>query len=354
MLGRGIDQVFPVSCDPRLHEPYVRSARTYVELAERAHGPVPAPVDPAYVWGQALGELERRRPHARIVNLETAVTSGGRHDPVKGIHYRMHPANVSALEAAGVDCAVLANNHVLDWGPEGLVETLETLEAAGIRTAGAGRDAAAAAAPAALEVAGRGRVLVLAFAFPDSGVPPRWAAGPGRPGVHVFEDFSDEAVAAVAGIVESVRRPGDVVVASIHWGGNWGYRIPGGHRRFAHRLVDLAGVDLVHGHSSHHPRALEVYRDRLVLYGCGDFLTDYEGIRGHEAFRGDLVLMYFPELDPTGRLLSLEMTPLRTRRLRLERPPPEDLEWLHATMDREAGRFGGEVSLTDRGGLVLG
>ena len=69
-----------------------------------------------------------------------------------------------------------------------------------------------------------------------------------------------------------------------------------------------AGIHVVHGHSSHHFKGIEVYRNRPILYGCGDFLNDYEGIGGHRRFRGELALMYFPILDPaTGDLLSLDL-----------------------------------------------
>src|SRR5690606_15954844 len=119
-----------------LYKPYVRDARTYVELAERANGPVPRPVSFTYIWGAALAELERVRPDARIVNLETSITRSDSPWPGKGIHYRMHPENIGCLTAAGIDCCVLANNHVCDWGFGGLAETLDVLRAAGIRTAG--------------------------------------------------------------------------------------------------------------------------------------------------------------------------------------------------------------------------
>jgi poly-gamma-glutamate capsule biosynthesis protein CapA/YwtB (metallophosphatase superfamily) len=90
-----------------------------------------------------------------------------------------------------------------------------------------------------------------------------------------------------------------------------GYAIPPSHRAFAHALVDEAGVDLVHGHSSHHPKAIEVYRNRLILYGCGDFITDYEGIAGYESFRDDLVLMYLPALSARdGALARLTLVPI--------------------------------------------
>jgi hypothetical protein len=138
MTGRGIAQVLPHPSDPRLYEPSVASATRYVELAERANGPIVRPVDFAYVWGDALDELERAHPDARIIDLETSVTtSDQRWD--KGIHYRMHPANVPCLTAARIDCCVLSNNHVLDWGYAGLVETIETLRRAGLRRSAAAR-----------------------------------------------------------------------------------------------------------------------------------------------------------------------------------------------------------------------
>lgn len=352
MTGRGVDQVFSHSCPPHLYEPAVRSARDYVELAERANGRIPRPVEPAYVWGDALDVLERRRPDARIINLETSITTSEDAYP-KGINYRMHPRNVAVLTAADIDCCVLANNHVLDWGVDGLLETLETLDDAGIVVAGAGRDLDRASAPALLGPAGGGRVLVLGLGATDSGVPADWAASAAGPGVYLLADFSDERVEDVGRALAEIKRPGDVVIASIHWGGNWGFEIPAEHRRFAHALVDHAGVDIVHGHSSHHPKAIEVYRDRPILYGCGDFLSDYEGIRGYEEFRDDLVLMYLPALDPrTGRLVGLEMVPFQIRNFRLNRAADADGLWLRDTLASECARFGHDVALHDEN-LIL-
>ena len=125
MLGRGIDQIMRCPSDPTLYESYVTSALGYVELAERANGPIPRKCSFDYVWGQALGDLDAARPAARIINLETSITTSMSPAP-KGINYKMHPGNVSCLKAAKVDCCVLANNHVLDWGREGLLETLST------------------------------------------------------------------------------------------------------------------------------------------------------------------------------------------------------------------------------------
>jgi poly-gamma-glutamate synthesis protein (capsule biosynthesis protein) len=340
MTGRGIDQVLPHPGRPDLHEPYVRSAVGYVRLAEEKNGPIPKPVAFDYPWGDALGELAARAPAARIVNLETAVTATDDAWPGKGIHYRMHPANVPCLTAARLDCCVLANNHVLDWGHDGLLETLATLHAAGIATAGAGRDADEARAPAALPLPTGGRALVFAFALPSSGVPADWAAAPRRPGVHLLDEGSPP-LADVARLIEAARRPGDIVVASLHWGGNWGYDIPGARRRLAHALIDEAGVDVIHGHSSHHPQGIEIYRDRLILYGCGDFINDYEGIGGYETYRPNLSLMILPTLRASdGRLTRAKLVPLQMRRMRLERASCPDTEWLAERLTAVSRTFG--------------
>jgi poly-gamma-glutamate synthesis protein (capsule biosynthesis protein) len=355
MTGRGIDQILPHPSRPHLFESSVRSATVYVELAERESGLLPRPVDFAYVWGEALAELTRVGADARIVNLETAVTVAEDAWPRKGIHYRMHPANVACLTAARIDCGVLANNHVLDWGPAGLVETLETLQRAGIHTAGAGRDDAEAAAPAILRLPGPGRVLVFAFGTGSSGVPPAWAAGREHPGVNRLEDLSGRSVDAIARRVRAAKRPGDIVVVSIHWGPNWGFEVPAAERAFARGLIDVAGVDVVHGHSSHHVKGLEVHAGRPILYGCGDFLTDYEGIGGLEEFRDDLGLMYFPTLDAaSGRLVRFTMTPTQIRRLRVTRAPEAGARWLLDTLNREGRGLGTRVERQPDGTFRLG
>jgi poly-gamma-glutamate capsule biosynthesis protein CapA/YwtB (metallophosphatase superfamily) len=325
----------------------VTSALDYVELAEWANGPIPRAVEYNYVWGEALAVLARVRPDARIVNLETSITTSEEAAP-KGINYRMHPGNVALLRAAGIDCCVLANNHVLDWSEAGLIETLDTLAAAGIGSAGAGRNLPAASAPASLPVRGDGRVLVFAFGARDSGIPRAWAAQPAKPGVHLLPDFSTATVERVARLVQGSRRRGDIVVASIHWGANWGFHVPDNHRRFAHALIDRAGIDVVHGHSSHHPKAIEVYRGRPILYGCGELLDDYEGIPGYEEYRSDLVLMYFITLNgATGQLARLRMTPLQIRNFRLVPPSAPDRAWLRQTLERECRRFGHLITLED-------
>lgn len=352
MTGRGIDQILPHPSVPHLFEPYIRSALGYVKLAEEESGLIHRPADFAYIWGDAADAFRRLQPDLRIVNLETSITASEDAWPNKGIHYRMHPANTPCLAVLGIDCCVLANNHTMDWGLKGLTETLDTLRQAGIATAGAGCNAAEAAAPAVFDVPGKGRVLVFAWGMESSGVPAEWAAGERRPGVNFLTGLSDRNLETIAQQVRAARRAGDLVVASIHWGSNWDFTVTQQQRAFAHGLIDRAGVDVVHGHSSHHVKGIEVYRGKAVMYGCGDFLNDYEGIGGHEQYRGDLALMYFPTFEQ-GRLTRFVCPPTRTRRFRVTSAPEEGIHWLVDTLNREGEPFGTRVERLGKRDLQL-
>jgi poly-gamma-glutamate synthesis protein (capsule biosynthesis protein) len=241
----------------------------------------------------------------------------------------------------------------LDWGHEGLSETLRTLDTAHISHAGAGNNAIEAAAPAILNVPGKGRVLFFSFGSPTSGVFAEWRATDTRAGVNLLDDLSEATASGIADAVRQFQQPGDLLVASIHWSSNWGYEIPRKQIAFAHRLIE-EGISIVHGHSSHHVKAIEVFKDRLILYGCGDFLTDYEGISGYERFRGDLALMYLVDVDPqSGQLVSTEMVPMHMRRFRLERVPTSDSKWLCNLLNELGKPFVTRTHLGEDNSLTL-
>src|SRR5207244_1117586 len=209
MTGRGIDQALPHPVNPILYEPYVRDAREYVALAEKANGPIPRPLSFDYIWGDALCELERAEVDLRVANLETAVTSAGTPWPEKGIHYRMHPQNIGCLKSAKISACALANNHLLDWGHDGSSETLKTLHAAGIASAGAGNDSEEAMQPAVLNTPGNGRLLLFSFGSRTSGIPQDWSATSISPGVNLVDDLSESTAARLADQMRVHQRTGD-------------------------------------------------------------------------------------------------------------------------------------------------
>lgn len=343
MLGRGVDQVLPHPGAPELREPWVRDARRYVELAEWAHGPVPRPCGYDWVWGEVPGLLDELAPDVRLINLETAITADGDFAAGKAIHYRMQPGNLPTLSAFAPDVCALSNNHALDFGIGGLMETLDALAGVNIRAVGAGADLAAAQQPAVVPLPDGRRILIVSISTRSSGVPADWAAATGRPGVRRIDHPSVRHADEIAAHLAAHQGAGEPTIVSIHWGPNWGYGTGLSERQFAHRLIDT-GIDIVHGHSAHHPRPIEIYRGKPVLYGCGDVIDDYEGIGGHESYRPDLRLLYLVSLGTAGPAV-LRMLPLRIRRLRLERTGRSDTQWLRTRLADISHRFGTRVEI---------
>ena len=329
MLGRGIDQLMPRHCEPGLQEAGVRDAHHVVELAEQRHGPIPAPFGPETAWGESLAWMEQFHPQLRLVNLETAITTSHQPWPGKGTHFRLHPANTACLQAARIDGCSLANNHSLDWGFNGLAETLQVLRLAGIQSAGAGHTPHQAQRPASWELPQGRRLLLFAWALTSSGVPQSWGATPCHPGLALLTRIDSATVRWLVRSIQRGRRNGDIVVVSLHWGANWVPVIPEQHRWLARQLIELAGVDVVFGHSAHHPLPMEIHQGRLILYGCGDLMNDYEGLPAHAPWRSDLVCLYGVELErSSGALHALELQPFVLRGFQLRQASTADRQLL--------------------------
>lgn len=340
MLGRGIDQILPNSVNPKLYESYVKDARDYVRLAEIKNGPIPQPVSFSYIWGDAMEIWKKMAPSAKIINLETSVTTLNKPWAGKGINYRMHPKNVKVLRAANINFCSLANNHSLDWERAGLLETMNTLKKSGILFAGAGINDLEAAVPASLPLQ-QGKIIVFAYGANSSGIPESWATKENSSGINMLPGNDEIAVSLIKHEISKIKQKNDIVVLSLHWGGNWGYDIPLKHQKLAHELIDKAWVDLIHGHSSHHPIGIEVYHKKLIIYGAGDFINDYEGIGGYEQFRGELSLMYFPVVNQeNGELISMKIFPMETKNFRLHHASKSDALWLNSILNREGIQFG--------------
>jgi poly-gamma-glutamate synthesis protein (capsule biosynthesis protein) len=352
MTGRGIDQILPHSVSPTLKERYVQDARRYLELAENKSGSIPKQASYEYIWGDALEVLNGLDADVRIINLETSLTTEHEFWAGKGVHYRMHPKNVDLLKTACIDICLLGNNHVMDFGHAGLQETLNTLEGAGIKTAGAGNSQSEASKPAVIQT-NSGRLLAFSYGSPTAGVPSAWRATDDSRGINFLPDLSKESSTLVIRHIQRFKQEGDRVIVSIHWGSNWGYDIPAAQKNFAHRLIDSGGADLIHGHSSHHPKGIEVYKNRAIIYGAGDLLNDYEGIGGRPQYRDDLCLMYFPQLNARGELIALEMIPMHIKKFQLQYATKSETEFLADMMNRECKKLGTDIRLNEQGNLFL-
>jgi len=349
MFGRAIDQLLPFPCDPKLEETYVKDARMYLELAESQVQP---PVAFRYPWGEALQKIDEMCPDVRIINLETSITNSQDFWPGKEVTYRMSPENAQALREAKIDCVCLANNHVLDFGYKGLEETLETLKKLGIQYAGAGFTLDEVQKPAFLPLGEETRVLIFSVGFPSSGVPKIWGFH-GLGGVFFLKDYSESNVQFLRTKINQYKTERDTVILSIHWGSNWDYTVYPDEQGFAHRLIDEGVVDIIFGHSSHHAKGIEVYRDKLILYGCGDLINDYEGIGGHDYFRGNVGALYFPTIDSeNGRLLSLRITPTYIKDFKINLAGSQERKWLQETLNREGHKLGTKLVMEGKDFLL--
>lgn len=334
MLGRALDALMPHPSDPRPLEGSTSSPKAHLSLIESARGKMMRPLAPESVWNDLLPDLRSTQIDLRLINLECAITTSDDLQP-RPFATRLHPGNLRFLQAIAPDFCCLANNHTMDWGAAGLRETREILERAGIATAGAGENIEDAQAPAVLWGPDGRRVLVFALTSFFAGSPMSCRAGSDKAGQWVLPAFTEDALVEVLEVIARYRRTGDLIILSVHWGGNWSRDIDPGLRQFSHGLID-GGVDLIHGHSSHHVRPIEVYRRRLILYGCGDLVNDYcyelvvskRIAHRRVRYRPELELAYFADLDIDGALEGLTMVPYRLEGLSLHRASNDESEWL--------------------------
>jgi poly-gamma-glutamate capsule biosynthesis protein CapA/YwtB (metallophosphatase superfamily) len=287
---------------------------------------------PEEPWGEVLPLLEAA--DLRIVNLECAITDHRRRweRTPKVFHFRADPAAVEVLRAARIDAVSLANNHTLDYGERGLLDTLECLERAGIRYAGAGRDREEAARPAVLEAAGE-RVALVAFTDNE----PPFAAGEDRPGTNYLPvSLEPEVLGRVEAAVGAARRAGArTVVFSNHWGPNMIERPSEGFRRFARAVVDR-GADVYYGHSAHIFQGVEVYRGRPILYDTGDFIDDYAV---DPRLRNDRSFLFRVGIEG-GEPRRLELFPVRLRYARVGPATGSEREEILDRMELLSGELG--------------
>ena len=244
-------------------------------------------------WGHPFGGTiaELRKGEILVGNLEAPLTGGGTEFTGKKFRFRTRPEAAAALRRAGFDVLTLANNHIMDFGAEGLADTLTALGREGIGHSGAGADLAAARREALVEVKGR-LVAFLAYSltYPDA-----FFAAAGRPGT------AQGLAGRVAEDITRARAKGAYVVVSFHWGAELAEFPKPYQQRAAHAAID-AGADLILGHHPHVLQGIERYRGKTIVYSLGNFVF---GSMSRSADRSMIVRV---TLDPAGQ--TVEVVPL--------------------------------------------
>jgi poly-gamma-glutamate capsule biosynthesis protein CapA/YwtB (metallophosphatase superfamily) len=276
-----------------------------------------------------------------FVNLECVIAEGGApFQPPRVFYFRATPQAVATLTSAGIDGVNLANNHALDYGPDALLECVRRLDEAHVAHVGAGRDAGAAAAPVVLS-AGDLRIGFVGFAdhFEE------YRATPDRPGTNYMPTRNDDAtVARVRSATDAARAAGaQLVVFSWHHGPNMRTAPDDETIALARRLVDEAGVDVVHGHSAHCFQGVEVRGGRVILYDTGDFVDDYAV---DPAARNDEALLCLLAVDARG-VRRLDLVPLHIEDMRVRRVRGADAAPIRADLERRSRAFGTKYDPTD-------
>ena len=297
-------------------------------------------------WGDALPVLDAA--DLRVINLECAITTRDRpwNRTPKTFHFRADPSRaIGVLRAARIDACALANNHTMDFEEVGLLDTLEHLDAAGIRHAGAGRDLEEAAWPVILDAPNEEKVALLASTDNE----PPFAAGVDRPGTNFLPTSLDpEVLNRVEAAIAGAREAGaDTVLFSDHWGPNMMERPRGLFRRFAHAVVDR-GADVYYGHSAHVFQGVEVYRGKPILYDTGDFIDDYAV---DARLRNDRSFVFRVSVEG-GAFRRLELIPVVLSFARTELAAGEEAKGILRRMEYLSAEMGTAFARRE-GALVL-
>jgi len=302
---------------------------------------------PEEPWGDVRPLLDAA--DLRIINLECAITDNEQPwiRTAKVFHFRAQPSAIETLRTARIDACSLANNHTLDFEEQGLLDTLEHLDAAGIRHAGAGRNQEEAADPAILTVPANHTRRAALLAFTDN--EPSFAAGADRPGTNYLPvSLKPDVLRRVERAVSAVRGMGvDTVIFSNHWGPNMVQRPKKIFRRFAHAVIDR-GVDIYYGHSAHVFQGVEIYRGKPIIYDTGDFIDDYAV---NPELRNDWSFLFQVSVVE-GRFERLDLTPVKLSYARVDLASGGERETILNRMEGLSAEMG-TVFTRREGALVL-
>ena len=302
-------------------------------------------VRPAALWGDVLPIM--LAADCRLANLECVISERGEEwrPQSKAFHFRAGPRAIEFLRAAKIDGVTLANNHVLDYGPDALLDCLTLLDRAGIKRTGAGATSEQALAPALFDLQD-GRVAVVALTDNE----PDWDVSRATPGVN-FVDYNERGLlepyrSRIAQALASVRRQADLVIVSAHVGPNWGAPSRA-MQAAAHELIEM-GADLYWGHSNHTPQGIELYKGKTILYSTGDFVDDYAIDRDE---RNDLSFLFVLDVE-RGRIARVTLHPTCIEDLGVRMADEQEWNFLARAMQAKCKAFGVAMVLEGRTGVI--
>jgi poly-gamma-glutamate synthesis protein (capsule biosynthesis protein) len=283
----------------------------------------------------------------RLINLECIISSQGEEwrPTTKEFHFRARPRALEFLQAAKIDGVTLANNHVLDFGSEALLDCLTLLDRTGIKRTGAGATLQEALIPAVFGLP-QGRIAVVALTDNE----PEWEATGTKPGIN-YVAYNERGLmepyrSRMAQMLALAKRQAELVIVSAHVGPNWGAPSRA-MQALAHDLIDM-GADLYWGHSNHTPQGIELYKNKTILYSTGDFVDDYMVDKEE---RNDLSFLFVLEGEK-GRISRIRLYPVRIEDLSVRLANEQEWQFLTRTMQAKCKAFGTTMVVEGQVGMI--
>jgi len=288
-----------------------------------------------YPWGEFKSILKSN--DLNILNLENAFTNSPCETP-KVFNFKAKPDRVNVLKAGNIHLVNLANNHILDYGEDGLIETIYTLDEAHIDHVGAGENFEEAQKGKIIQRGGI-RIGVLGLTDNESG----WKAGI-EPGTN-YVNLND--TDAIINELHTIRPYVDFLIVSIHWGPNMVSKPFKEHIQLAHLMIDY-GVDLIHGHSAHVFQGIEIYKGKTILYDTGDFIDDY---MVDPSMRNDFSFFFQCEIE-NKKVSRIELIPVLIKNFQATRARGILANSIVRRMKNLCQKFQTNISIEDDKGII--
>ena len=199
-----------------------------------------------------------------IGNLETPITARGAAYTKKAYSFRLKPSSALSLKNLKLDAVAISNNHLMDYGKEGMEDTISFLNELSIQHAGGGNNLLDARRPALLKC---GNVTICILAYSDR-PPAEYYASDCTPGISHLN------LGQIKDDVETWKTRYNIVIISLHWGIEQTHEPQWDQIEIAHKIID-AGADGIIGHHPHWPQGIEIYRNKPVVYSLGNFISGY-------------------------------------------------------------------------------
>lgn len=281
-----------------------------------------------YVWGDTIDII--KGADFSLINLECSISSRGKewNKTFKVFHFRANPDAINVLTSAAIDYVALANNHILDYDVEALLDTVNLLSKNNISYSGAGKNLEEAMEPAFKKKLklksskisstfnynyeennnSKNTITIGVISLTDN--EPQWEAKGNSAGIHYIPITldSEKYYYRLKNCIEKVRKQSDLVIVSSHIGPHFREKPSEKYVNFAHTIIEF-GADIYWGHSNHMPQGIEIYRHynekdtnnnnnnnnkKIIMYDCGDFIDDY-AIDSN--YRNDLSFIFLLHLN---------------------------------------------------------